>query len=349
MAHLTVIRRRTWRPVRDALVLHETELRLSHSPKKVSQVMVAGPLLPCHAAQTLHSTWPSLFLNAVGLFSPFDSRADHSQRRMQWEPGPSQTPVSMTPSDTGFCFKTKSLKNWHMIKLWSTYIPPKGSWRLPKGAEECLQNKIWFQVMSKSIRTPSNHPSICLPLPNLSYISMCYQRLHRFYEAEKIWKFYLPPSKGILCDFKKSQRLTLPLISLNHWSLGECWEWFRIPLISRVLHLLPALEYSNFSLTLTTVSRSKTPPIQGTDDKKLRMRQPVWWLFTKGHKSRPCLEHHGINEQRWLTFPQVGTLTIKEWVSSAFPGGSVVKNMPANTGLIPGSGRSTGKGNNNPL
>lgn len=134
MAHLTVIRKRTWRPVRDSLVLHETELRLSHSPKKMSQVRVAGPLLPCHTAQTLDSTWDwqrrlSLFLNVVGLFclSFFDSRADHSQCRMQWEAGPCQTPVkvSMTPSDTGFCFKTKSLKNWHTIKLWSTYIPPQ--------------------------------------------------------------------------------------------------------------------------------------------------------------------------------------------------------------------------------
>ena len=36
----------------------------------------------------------------------------------------------------------------------------------------------------------------------------------------------------------------------------------------------------------------------------------------------------------------------------AFPGGSVVKNPPANagnTGLIPGSGRSSGEGNGNPL
>ena len=35
-----------------------------------------------------------------------------------------------------------------------------------------------------------------------------------------------------------------------------------------------------------------------------------------------------------------------------FPGGSVVKNLPANagdTGLIPGSGRSPGEGNGNPL
>ena len=35
-----------------------------------------------------------------------------------------------------------------------------------------------------------------------------------------------------------------------------------------------------------------------------------------------------------------------------FPGGSVVKNRPANagdTGLIPGLGRSLGEGNGNPL
>ena len=34
-----------------------------------------------------------------------------------------------------------------------------------------------------------------------------------------------------------------------------------------------------------------------------------------------------------------------------FPGGSVVKNLPAvqETGLIPGSGRSPGEGNGNPL
>ena len=35
-----------------------------------------------------------------------------------------------------------------------------------------------------------------------------------------------------------------------------------------------------------------------------------------------------------------------------FPGGSVVKNSPANAGdmgLIPGSGRSPGKGNSNPF
>ena len=38
--------------------------------------------------------------------------------------------------------------------------------------------------------------------------------------------------------------------------------------------------------------------------------------------------------------------------SWGFPGGSVVKNLPENAGemgLIPGSGRSPGEGNDNPL
>ena len=40
------------------------------------------------------------------------------------------------------------------------------------------------------------------------------------------------------------------------------------------------------------------------------------------------------------------------WSIVDFPGGSVVKNPPANAGdvgLIPGSGRSPGDGNSNPL
>ena len=39
-------------------------------------------------------------------------------------------------------------------------------------------------------------------------------------------------------------------------------------------------------------------------------------------------------------------------IEAGFPGGSVVKNPPANAGdvgLIPGLGRSPGKGNGNPL
>ena len=48
-------------------------------------------------------------------------------------------------------------------------------------------------------------------------------------------------------------------------------------------------------------------------------------------------------------FASLSVLTCEE---QGFPGGSVVKNPPANTGdvdLIPGSGRSFGRGNSNPL
>ena len=41
-----------------------------------------------------------------------------------------------------------------------------------------------------------------------------------------------------------------------------------------------------------------------------------------------------------------------EWQEEGFPGGSVIKNLAANTGdtgLIPGLGRSPGEGNGNPL
>ena len=50
---------------------------------------------------------------------------------------------------------------------------------------------------------------------------------------------------------------------------------------------------------------------------------------------------------------QVALLHSFLWLSNIlFPGGSVVKNLPAmagDTGLIPGLGRSPGEGNGNPL
>ena len=51
-------------------------------------------------------------------------------------------------------------------------------------------------------------------------------------------------------------------------------------------------------------------------------------------------------------FPLSLNYRLYSQVRSVFPGGSVVKNLPANSGdvgLIPGSGRSPGKGNDNPL
>ena len=50
---------------------------------------------------------------------------------------------------------------------------------------------------------------------------------------------------------------------------------------------------------------------------------------------------------------QVALLHSFLWLSNIlFPGGSVVKNLPAmagDTGLIPGLGRSPGEGNGNPI
>ena len=40
---------------------------------------------------------------------------------------------------------------------------------------------------------------------------------------------------------------------------------------------------------------------------------------------------------------------IKPYVTYGFPGGSVIKNPPANAGSTPRSGRSPGGGNGNPL
>ena len=50
--------------------------------------------------------------------------------------------------------------------------------------------------------------------------------------------------------------------------------------------------------------------------------------------------------------PEVGTLLLSTDVYRVFPGGSVVRNPPANAGdvgLIPGSGRSPGGGGGNPV
>ena len=59
-------------------------------------------------------------------------------------------------------------------------------------------------------------------------------------------------------------------------------------------------------------------------------------LFKKGKQFESAFCHHDI----WLEG------------EGSFPGGSVVKNLPANAGdvsLIPGSGRSSGEGSGNPL
>ena len=67
------------------------------------------------------------------------------------------------------------------------------------------------------------------------------------------------------------------------------------------------------------------------------MDRGAWWAAVHG------VTESGMTELLTLTLTQ-------DYLG--FPAGSVVKNLPANagdTGLIPGSGRSPGEGNGNPL
>ena len=74
-------------------------------------------------------------------------------------------------------------------------------------------------------------------------------------------------------------------------------------------------------------------------------------LINWSHKGITCPRHHPRSSPTkviLLSFWSHFLLTR----SSGFPGGSVVKNPPAmagDVGLIPGSGRSPGEGNGNPL
>ena len=71
------------------------------------------------------------------------------------------------------------------------------------------------------------------------------------------------------------------------------------------------------------------------------MDRKDWSKYNKCCESKRVTSH--------VHFASLSVLTCEE---QGFPGGSVVKNPPANTGdvgLIPGSGRSFGRGNGNPL
>ena len=62
--------------------------------------------------------------------------------------------------------------------------------------------------------------------------------------------------------------------------------------------------------------------------------------------------HLGYKLRRNSTLRKQSVFYLQYPISWAFPGGSVVKTLPANAGdegLIPGSGRSPGKGHGNPL
>ena len=65
-----------------------------------------------------------------------------------------------------------------------------------------------------------------------------------------------------------------------------------------------------------------------------------------------CTKHPNIHGLKWSTYGCYAVRISKLPFSWRFPGGSVVKNLSANAGdmgLIPGSGRSPGGGNRNPL
>ena len=83
-------------------------------------------------------------------------------------------------------------------------------------------------------------------------------------------------------------------------------------------------------------------------------RYPIkLWLWSGEVEGDLSLEHNRRNQpalacssMRVTQFnTQISLCTFQE----GFPSGSVVKNPPANVGFIPGSGRSPGEGNSNPL
>ena len=69
---------------------------------------------------------------------------------------------------------------------------------------------------------------------------------------------------------------------------------------------------------------------------------------------RPLAKKETASKKQALMWPggRVGWWEMKLMMDKGFPGGSVIKNLPANvrdTGSIPGSGRSPGEGNGNPV
>ena len=76
----------------------------------------------------------------------------------------------------------------------------------------------------------------------------------------------------------------------------------------------------------------------------LQARIPEWVAISSFRgSSRPSDQTHGTCIGRRL-----GRDLGEALLSKCFPGSSVVKNLSANAGLIPGLGRSSGEGNSNP-
>ena len=90
----------------------------------------------------------------------------------------------------------------------------------------------------------------------------------------------------------------------------------------------------------------------------LQFELKVWWTVIGSLTSLPSSrsDASSLSPEPWKPLRSMGVNTPhysgKLW---GFPGGSVVKNPPANAevvrdaGLSPGSGRSLGEGNGNPL
>ena len=87
---------------------------------------------------------------------------------------------------------------------------------------------------------------------------------------------------------------------------------------------------------------------------------PIWkWLISRASRIQTLRRKVGespLNVVLVLTPNHCDPRYLKSNISpKGFPGGSVVKNLPANAGAsghygsIPGLGRSPGKGNGNPL
>ena len=74
------------------------------------------------------------------------------------------------------------------------------------------------------------------------------------------------------------------------------------------------------------------------------------WRTNSASEQRNPGNARGVKQQLWTV---VWRDSVDNWVISwGFPGGSGVKNLPVNAGdlgSIPGSGRSPGEGNHNPL
>ena len=105
------------------------------------------------------------------------------------------------------------------------------------------------------------------------------------------------------------------------------------------------------TLLLLAASRFKSKNIQLEAD-AIRQSYPLPPLLCHKLMALPSFLHDWAPTH--CDFPQLCScinMWLYQWIAG-FPGGSVVRNLPANAedeGLIPGPGRTPGEGNSNPL